>query len=266
MLKGKQGRFRRNLLGKRVDYSGRSVIVVGPELKLHQCGLPKRMALELFRPFVMRKLVEYNYAHNIKGAKRLIERMSPEVWDVLEEIDPRPAGAAEPRAHAAPPGHPGLRAGAWSKATPSRSTRWSCAAFNADFDGDQMAVHVPLSRGGREGGAGADAVAHNLLLPANGEPVVGPTKDMVLGCYYMTMEKAGAKGEGKVFVRLRTRWRWPTISGSSICTPGSSAGFDVDEMPERCRQPKGTHRDDRRPGAVQRGPARGAALQEPGDG
>ncbi len=198
MLKGKQGRFRRNLLGKRVDYSGRSVIVVGPELKLHQCGLPKRMALELFRPFVMQKLVEYNHAINIKGAKRLIEREAPEVWEVLEEvIRSRPV-----LLNRAPTLHrlgiqafdPVLVEGNAIQIHPL-----VCAAFNADFDGDQMAVHVPLSDAAVGEAKDLMLSKYNLLLPANGEPVVGPTKDMVLGCYYLTMELPGAEGQGKIF-------------------------------------------------------------------
>jgi len=198
MLKGKQGRFRRNLLGKRVDYSGRSVIVIGPKLKLHQCGLPKRMALELFRPFVMQKLVEYNHAINIKGAKRLIEREAPEVWEVLEEvIRSRPV-----LLNRAPTLHrlgiqafePVLVEGNAIQIHPL-----VCAAFNADFDGDQMAVHVPLSDAAVTEARELMLSKHNLLLPANGEPIVGPTKDMVLGCYYLTIALPGAKGEGKTF-------------------------------------------------------------------
>ena len=198
MLKGKQGRFRRNLLGKRVDYSGRSVIVVGPELKLHQCGLPKRMALELFRPFVMQKLVEYNYAINVKGAKRLVEREVPEVWEVLEEvIKTRPV-----LLNRAPTLHrlgiqafePVLVEGNAIQIHPL-----VCFAFNADFDGDQMAVHVPLSAAAVKEARELMLSSKNLLLPANGEPGVGPSKDMVLGCYWLTMEGDGLPGEGKVF-------------------------------------------------------------------
>ena len=197
-LKGKQGRFRRNLLGKRVDYSGRSVIVVGPHLKLHQCGLPKRMALELLRPFVMQKLVEYNHAINIKGAKRLIEREAPEVWEVLEE-----ATASRPvLLNRAPTLHrlgiqafePVLVEGGAIQIHPL-----VCAAFNADFDGDQMAVHVPLSNAAVAEARELMLSSRNLLLPSNGEPIIGPTKDMVLGCYYLTMETPGVKGEDKVF-------------------------------------------------------------------
>jgi DNA-directed RNA polymerase subunit beta' len=198
MLKGKQGRFRRNLLGKRVDYSGRSVIVIGPELQLHQCGLPKSMALELFRPFVIQKLVEYNYANNVKGAKRIVEQRRPEVWEVLEEvIQTRPI-----LLNRAPTLHrlgiqafePILVEGNAIQIHPL-----VCAAFNADFDGDQMAVHIPLSNKAVQEARDLMLSIHNLLLPSNGEPVVSPTKDMVLGVYYLTMAEDGKKGEGKVF-------------------------------------------------------------------
>jgi DNA-directed RNA polymerase subunit beta' len=198
MLKGKQGRFRRNLLGKRVDYSGRSVIVVGPHLKLHQCGLPKTMALELFRPFVMRKLVEYEHAHNVKGAKRLIERMDPVVWEVLEEIiqDYPVLLNRAPTLHrlGIQAFQPILVEGKAIQIHPL-----VCAAFNADFDGDMMAVHVPLSKAAKEEARKLMLSTKNLLKPASGEPIVDPTKDMVLGCYYLTMEREGAKGEGKLF-------------------------------------------------------------------
>ncbi len=202
MLKGKQGRFRRNLLGKRVDYSGRSVIVTGPELELHQCGLPKTMALELFRPFVIQKLVEYNYANNVKGAKRIVEQRRPEVWEVLEEvIQTRPI-----LLNRAPTLHrlgiqafePMLVEGSALQLHPL-----VCAAFNADFDGDQMAVHVPLSQKAVKEARDLMLSSRNLLLPSNGEPVVSPTKDMVLGVYYLTMEKEGShKGDGKIFTDL----------------------------------------------------------------
>ncbi len=193
MLKGKQGRFRQNLLGKRVDYSGRSVIVVGPELKLHQCGLPKKMALELFKPFVMHSLVAKGLAHNIKSAKRIVERARPEVWDVLDEvITDRPV-----LLNRAPTLHrlgiqafqPVLIEGSAVQLHPL-----VCAAFNADFDGDQMAVHVPLSR---EAVAEARQIllsTKNLLSPASGDPTVTPTLDMVLGSYYMTEVSEGGRG------------------------------------------------------------------------
>lgn len=198
MLKGKQGRFRQNLLGKRVDYSGRSVIVVGPHLKLHQCGLPKEMALELFKPFVMKKLVNEGYAHNIKSAKRMVERVKPEVWDVLEDVI---------REHPvllnrAPTLHrlgiqafePVLVEGRAIQIHPM-----VCTAYNADFDGDQMAVHVPLSAEAQAEARLLMLSSHNILNPKDGRPVAIPTQDMVLGCYYLTMEKKGAKGEGKYF-------------------------------------------------------------------
>jgi len=187
MLKGKQGRFRQNLLGKRVDYSGRSVIVVGPELKLHQCGLPKKMALELFKPFVMRQLVEKGFAHNIKSAKRIVERVRPEVWDVLEEvIKDHPV-----LLNRAPTLHrlgiqafmPVLVEGSAIQIHPL-----VCTAFNADFDGDQMAVHVPLSQAAQDEARAMMLSTVNLLSPADGSPVVAPTQDMVLGCYYLTMD------------------------------------------------------------------------------
>jgi len=201
MLKGKKGRFRRNLLGKRVDYSGRSVIVIGPKLKLHQCGLPKTMALELYRPFVISKLVEYNFASNVKGAKRIIERERPEVWEVLEEvIKQRPV-----LLNRAPTLHrlgiqafePVLVEGKAIQIHPL-----VCPAFNADFDGDQMAVHVPLSEMAVTEARDLMLSTKNLLKPASGEPIVGPAKDMVLGVYYLTMARAGRKGEGRVFASL----------------------------------------------------------------
>ena len=192
MLKGKQGRFRQNLLGKRVDYSGRSVIVVGPELKLHQCGLPKKMALELFKPFVMRQLVEKGFAHNIKSAKRIVERVRPEVWDVLEEvIKDHPV-----LLNRAPTLHrlgiqafmPVLVEGSAIQIHPL-----VCTAFNADFDGDQMAVHVPLSSAAQDEARTMMLSTANLLSPADGTPVVAPTQDMVLGCYYLTMEREATR-------------------------------------------------------------------------
>jgi len=198
MLKGKQGRFRQNLLGKRVDYSGRSVIVVGPELKIYQCGLPKEMALELFKPFVMKKLVNDGLAHNIKSAKRMVERVKNEVWDVLEEvIKEHPV-----LLNRAPTLHrlgiqafePVLVEGRALKLHPL-----VCTAYNADFDGDQMAVHVPLSAEAQAEARFLMLSASNLLKPQDGKPVAVPTQDMVLGSYYMTIVKEGSKGEGKVF-------------------------------------------------------------------
>ena len=201
MLKGKQGRFRQNLLGKRVDYSGRSVIVVGPELKLHQCGLPKEMALELFKPFVMKKLVNSGLAHNIKSAKRMVERIRPEVWDVLEEvIKEHPV-----LLNRAPTLHrlgiqafePVLTEGRALKLHPL-----ACTAYNADFDGDQMAIHLPLSAEAQAEARILMLAANHILAPKDGGPIIVPTQDMVLGSYYLTILRPGAKGEGKVFTGI----------------------------------------------------------------
>lgn len=198
MLKGKQGRFRQNLLGKRVDYSGRSVIVVGPELKMYQCGLPKEMALELFKPFVMKKLVEGGVAHNIKSAKRMVERVMPQVWDVLEEVitDHPVLLNRAPTLHrlGIQAFQPILVEGRAIKLHPL-----VCTAYNADFDGDQMAVHVPLSVEAQAEARFLMLAAGNILKPSDGKPVCVPTQDMVLGSYYLTLEKDGAKGEGKIF-------------------------------------------------------------------
>ncbi len=186
LLKGKQGRFRRNLLGKRVDYSGRSVIVIGPTLKLHQCGIPKKMALELFKPFVMRRLVEENFAHNIKSAKRMVDRSSPEVWDVLEEIcHERPV-----LLNRAPTLHRlGIQAFevVLVEGSAIQLHPLTCSAFNADFDGDQMAVHVPLGELAVKEARELMLASKNLLKPSSGDPIVGPSKDMVMGVYYLTV-------------------------------------------------------------------------------
>ncbi|MDA0565796.1 DNA-directed RNA polymerase subunit beta' [Streptomonospora sp. S1-112] len=198
MLKGKQGRFRQNLLGKRVDYSGRSVIVVGPQLKLHQCGLPKQMALELFKPFVMKRLVDLNHAQNIKSAKRMVERSRPVVWDVLEEvITEHPV-----LLNRAPTLHrlgiqafePQLVEGKAIQIHPL-----VCTAFNADFDGDQMAVHLPLSAEAQAEARLLMLATNNILKPSDGKPVTMPTQDMIIGLYYLTTLKEGAKGEGRAY-------------------------------------------------------------------
>ncbi|MEU7824022.1 DNA-directed RNA polymerase subunit beta' [Catellatospora sp. NPDC049133] len=198
MLKGKQGRFRQNLLGKRVDYSGRSVIVVGPRLKLHQCGLPKQMALELFKPFVMKRLVDLNHAQNIKSAKRMVERQRPVVWDVLEEvITEHPV-----LLNRAPTLHrlgiqafePQLVEGKAIQIHPL-----VCTAFNADFDGDQMAVHVPLSAEAQAEARILMLSSNNILKPADGKPVTMPTQDMIIGLYHLTHKRTGMLGEGRVF-------------------------------------------------------------------
>ena len=207
MLKGKQGRFRQNLLGKRVDYSGRSVIVVGPELKFYQCGLPKKMALELFKPFIMKELVEQGYAHNIKSAKRMVEKVRPEVWDVLEGvIKEHPV-----MLNRAPTLHrlgiqafePVLVEGKAIKLHPL-----VCTAFNADFDGDQMAVHVPLSVEAQAEARFLMLSVNNILAPKDGSPITTPTQDMILGSYYLTHPGVDERntyaevGDGKVFTDL----------------------------------------------------------------
>ncbi|MBA2640802.1 MAG: DNA-directed RNA polymerase subunit beta', partial [Nocardioidaceae bacterium] len=201
MLKGKQGRFRQNLLGKRVDYSGRSVIVVGPQLKLHQCGLPKQMALELFKPFVMKRLVDLNHAQNIKSAKRMVERARPVVWDVLEEVI-----AEHPvLLNRAPTLHrlgiqafePQLIEGKAIQIHPL-----VCTAFNADFDGDQMAVHLPLSAEAQAEARILMLSTNNILKPADGRPVTMPTQDMVIGIYFLTMDKDDERGEGRMFASV----------------------------------------------------------------
>jgi len=198
LLRGKQGRFRQNLLGKRVDYSGRSVIVVGPELKLYQCGLPKEMALELFKPFVMERLVTLKIAQNVKSAKRMVEKIKPEVWDILEGvIKEHPV-----LLNRAPTLHrlgiqafePILVEGKALKLHPL-----VCTAYNADFDGDQMAVHVPLSMEAQAEARFLMLAHNNILKPQDGKPVISPTQDMVIGCYYLTMEKANGLGAGRVF-------------------------------------------------------------------
>ena len=201
MLKGKSGRFRQNLLGKRVDYSGRSVIVVGPELRLHQCGLPKKMALELFKPFIYNKLEERGFVTTIKSAKKMVEKERPEVWDILDEVI---------REHPvllnrAPTLHrlgiqafePILIEGKAIQLHPL-----VCAAYNADFDGDQMAVHVPLSVEAQVEARALMMSTNNILSPAHGKPIIVPTQDIVLGLYFMTREKLGAKGDGAVFANF----------------------------------------------------------------
>ena len=202
MLKGKQGRFRQNLLGKRVDYSGRSVIVVGPELKLHQCGLPKKMALELFKPFIYSKLELYSLASTVKMAKRMVEKERPEVWDILEEvIREHPV-----MLNRAPTLHrlgiqafePVLVEGKAIQLHPL-----VCTAFNADFDGDQMAVHVPLSLEAQLEARVLMMSTNNILSPANGKPIIVPSQDIILGLYYMSMERDNEKGEGMIFSNVQ---------------------------------------------------------------
>ena len=198
LLRGKQGRFRQNLLGKRVDYSGRSVIVVGPELKLYQCGLPKEMALELFKPFVMERLVTLKLSHNVKSAKRAVEKVKPEVWDILEEVirDHPVLLNRAPTLHrlGIQAFEPILVEGKAIKLHPL-----ACTAFNADFDGDQMAVHVPLSMEAQAEARFLMLAHNNILKPQDGRPVISPSQDMVIGCYYLTIVHEGAKGSGRIF-------------------------------------------------------------------
>ncbi len=198
MLKGKQGRFRQNLLGKRVDYSGRSVIVVGPELKMYECGIPKQMALELFEPFIIRKLKERGFVHTIRGARRMVERARVEVWDILEEV----IKGYPVMLNRAPTLHrlsiqafyPVLVEGKAMKLSPL-----VCAPFNADFDGDQMAIHVPLSLEAQADAKLMMLPVNNIFSPASGKPIITPSQDIVLGCRFLGTEKDGAKGEGIVF-------------------------------------------------------------------
>ena len=201
MIKGKQGRFRQNLLGKRVDYSGRSVIVVGPTLKLHQCGLPKKMALELFKPFIFSKLQFRGLATTIKAAKKMVEREGTEVWDILEEV----VREHPIMLNRAPTLHrlgiqafePTLIEGKAIQLHPL-----VCSAFNADFDGDQMAVHVPLSIEAQLEARTLMMATNNILSPANGEPVINPSQDVVLGLYFVSREKINAKGDGSIFASV----------------------------------------------------------------
>src|SRR5437764_7136 len=200
-LKGKQGRFRQNLLGKRVDYSGRSVIVVSPELKLHQCGLPKKMALELFKPFIYHRLEQTGHCTTIKQAKEMVEQQEPIVWDILEEVikDHPVLLNRAPTLHrlGIQAFEPVLVEGKAIKIHPL-----VCTAFNADFDGDQMAVHIPLSPEAQVEASVLMLSSHNILSPASGQPITVPTQDMVLGLYYLTKGKPGAKGEGRAFANI----------------------------------------------------------------
>ena len=234
MIKGKQGRFRQNLLGKRVDYSGRSVIVVGPTLRLHQCGLPKKMALELFKPFIFQKLQLRGEASTIKAAKRLVEREGPEVWDILEEVI---------REHPvllnrAPTLHrlgiqafePVLVEGKAIQLHPL-----VCTAFNADFDGDQMAVHVPLSLEAQLEARALMMSSNNILSPANGDPIIVPSQDVVLGLYYMTRERIGAKGEGMFFTDVQR-------GAPRLREPRRRPAGQVQGAPARARQRRGRRR------------------------
>ena len=229
MLKGKQGRFRQNLLGKRVDYSGRSVIVVGPQLKLHQCGLPKQMALELFKPFVIKRLIDLGHSQNIKAAKRAVERTRPEVWDVLEEIiRERPV-----LLNRAPTLHrlgiqafePQLVEGKAIQLHPL-----VCAAFNADFDGDQMAVHLPLSVEAQAEARMLMLASNNILKPSDGRPVTLPSQDMIIGLHHLTTVKEGAPARVARSARSARR-SWPRTRAPSTCRPRSRIRIPGSHVP-----------------------------------
>jgi DNA-directed RNA polymerase subunit beta' len=226
MLKGKQGRFRQNLLGKRVDFSGRSVIVTGPELKLHQCGLPKKMALELFKPFIYSRLEAKGYSATVKQAKKLVEKERPEVWDILDEvIREHPV-----MLNRAPTLHrlgiqafePVLVEGKAINLHPL-----VCSAFNADFDGDQMAVHVPLSLEAQLEARVLMMSTNNVLSPANGAPIIVPSQDMILGLYYTTMQREGMKGEGMVFSSIE-EVQYALDQARCTCTPKITARVAAD--------------------------------------
>ena len=265
-LKGKQGRFRQNLLGKRVDYSGRSVIVVGPELKLHQCGLPKKMALELFKPFIYNKLEERGLVATIKQAKEMVEKQVPEVWDILEEvIKEHPV-----LLNRAPTLHRlGIQAfePVLVEGKAIRIHPLVCTAFNADFDGDQMAVHIPLSPEAQIEATELMMSSRNVLSPSNGAPITVPSQDIVLGCYYMTKSKAGAKGEGQRVRQHRRRGAGARSRRGRDAVADPAALHRAAAGPDRgARRPgraphrrpgrrEQDHQHHRRPRAVQRGAA-----------
>ena len=256
MLKGKGGRFRQNLLGKRVDYSGRSVIVIGPELKLHQCGLPKKMALVLFEPFIIRRLKDLGYVHTVRSAKKMIERQTPEVWDILEEVTQRPSGAAEPRADVAPACRSRLSSRMLIEGEAIRIHPLVCTAYNADFDGDQMAVHVPLSVEAQMEARMLMLAPNNIFSPSSGKPITTPSQDITLGCYYLTQNPRALRQDGEARLPLfadadRSGIRaWPkarskrtTGSASRIRISASKTIYgDTDEQGDR---------DDRRPRHLQ---------------
>ena len=272
-LKGKQGRFRQNLLGKRVDYSGRSVIVVGPELKLHQCGLPKKMALELFKPFIYNKLEKEGLVTTIKAAKEMVEQQRPEVWDFLEEVireHPVLLNRA-PTLHRL-----GIQAfePILVEGKAIRIHPLVCTAFNADFDGDQMAVHVPLSPEAQIEASVLMLSSNNILSPANGQPIAIPSQDIVLGCYYLTKEKKGTKGEGRAFacpedvlIALEHK-EVETLTPIRLLYTGELIDLttvyddqDVMHTEPQVREEPG-HQHHRGPGHLQRRPAQGHALRQ----
>ena len=267
MLKGKSGRFRQNLLGKRVDYSGRSVIVIGPELKLNQCGLPKKMALVLFEPFIIRRLKELGYVHTVRSAKKMIERQSPEVWDILEEVTK---------------GHPVLlnRAPTLHRLSIQafeplliegeaiRIHPLVCTAYNADFDGDQMAVHVPLSVEAQMEARLLMMAPLNIFSPSSGKPIMTPTQDITLGCYYLTAEpRDAARKRSRATpdaVRLQERsalrpcrWRPQDARPHPLL---ANPDFGQEDGLRRCQQDG--HRDHRGPGHLQRDLAGGTGFPQ----
>ena len=267
MIKGKSGRFRQNLLGKRVDYSGRSVIVVGPTLKLHQCGLPKLMALELFKPFIFSRLEAMGIATTIKAAKKEVESGTPVVWDILEEvIKEHPV-----MLNRAPTLHrlgiqafePILIEGKAIQLHPL-----VCAAFNADFDGDQMAVHVPLSVEAQMEARTLMLASNNVLFPANGEPSIVPSQDVVLGLYYTTRERINAKGEGMIFADIGEVQRALDAERGRAHRQGHRAPDRVEQGQghRRIRAVDLAGRHHRRPRAAVRDPAQGPAVLQPEQG
>ena len=275
-LKGKSGRFRQNLLGKRVDYSGRSVIVVGPELKLHQCGLPKKMALELFKPFIYNRLEKEGHAATIKGAKEMVERQESIVWDILEEVikDHPVLLNRAPTLHrlGIQAFEPVLVEGKAIKIPPL-----VCAAFNADFDGDQMAVHIPLSPEAQIEASVLMLSSHNILSPANGQPIAIPSQDIVLGCYYLTKAKKGTKGRGARFrflrrghVRSRKRHgRTADADPLSLYRPADGSDDAVRRPGHhargRSRGEERIHQHHRRPVDFQLDPSEGHAVHQRSD-
>ncbi len=274
-LKGKQGRFRQNLLGKRVDYSGRSVIVVGPELKLHQCGLPKKMALELFKPFIYHRLEQTGHCTTIKQAKEMVEMQEPIVWDILEEVikDHPVLLNRAPTLHrlGIQAFEPVLVEGKAIKIHPL-----VCTAFNADFDGDQMAVHIPLSPEAQIEASVLMLASHNILSPASGQPITVPTQDLVLGIYYLTKAKVNAKGEGRVFANIEEVFMALEAKQVETLTPirlrytgpvlDMTTAYDDQDLThtEPVEFNKPVHQHDRRPRHPQRcAPRRHALRQRP---
>ena len=274
MIKGKQGRFRENLLGKRVDYSARSVIVVGPTLKLHQCGLPKKIALELYQPFIIRKLKELGHADTIKSAKKMLERKDEEVWDILEAvIQNHPV-----LLNRAPTLHRmGIQAfePILVEGNAIHLHPLVCKGFNADFDGDQMAVHLPLSIEAQVEAHTLMMSTNNIFAPSNGKPIMSPSQDTVMGCYYITLELPGRKGEGMKFSSLRGgRSGLLARRDRHACADQSPpAAAPAAEVRGRDDQAGSDDRDDLRPHSVQHDAAQGdgllqhaAASRRPGDG